>query len=271
MEDVKVTRKLVTPAMAKTWLMKNTSNRPLSDKLVEYYASQMKKGNWRVSTDAIGFNLKGNLINGQHRLQAVVVVNTPQEFLIGENYPEGTFDVIDTGKSRSPGDILGAHGFKYAHGIAAITRAVMNYGRAGFFVSSKTGRTDDKLSNIEVLKYAEKHANRLEECNQVALDVRKKFKGLKAQQIGALYWVFSALNKPMAEKFFNDLGEGVGLSATSPIRVLRERLIADALASKKYAERDRYAWVILAWNHFRKGGSIKKLQWQSGDKMPKPL
>ena len=55
---------------------------------IENLASDMKMGLWRLSCDAI-LLVKGRLANGQHRMMAVVKSNTPQPFVIMENFALG--------------------------------------------------------------------------------------------------------------------------------------------------------------------------------------
>lgn len=62
----------VTPALAAKWLERNTRNRPLRDAVVLKYASDMRDGKWKVTGDAIAFDKNGAVVNGQHRLWAVL-------------------------------------------------------------------------------------------------------------------------------------------------------------------------------------------------------
>ena len=62
----------ITPEIAREMLKKNTNNRPLSKRTLSRYVQLMKNGEWGITTDAIGFDVNGRLINGQHRLNEVV-------------------------------------------------------------------------------------------------------------------------------------------------------------------------------------------------------
>ena len=65
----------VTPEMAKAWLLKNPENRPIEEDRVREYADKMHRGEWKEKMHG-GSPLivmkEGELINGQHRLMAVV-------------------------------------------------------------------------------------------------------------------------------------------------------------------------------------------------------
>ena len=71
----------VTPALAKMMLEKNTRNRRLSNAWVRKLADDMSNGRWhKIGNDAITFDTDGNLTNGQHRLQAIIMSGTTQVF-----------------------------------------------------------------------------------------------------------------------------------------------------------------------------------------------
>ena len=64
---------LVTPEMARRWLDSNTrSNRRPSAKTVDAYAREMAAGRWLVTHQGIAFNQAGELVDGQHRLLAII-------------------------------------------------------------------------------------------------------------------------------------------------------------------------------------------------------
>ena len=85
----------VTPDIAKDFLTHNTGNRPINHRYVQMYVKQMQEGLWKLTTDAIGFAKNGRLINGQHRLTAIVESGITAPFIVAHNYDENTFEAID--------------------------------------------------------------------------------------------------------------------------------------------------------------------------------
>jgi hypothetical protein len=63
----------VTPEMASKWLERNAVNRTMRKSQVAAYARNMRGGEWGVSHHGIGFNERGELVDGQHRLAAIVL------------------------------------------------------------------------------------------------------------------------------------------------------------------------------------------------------
>jgi predicted nucleic acid-binding Zn ribbon protein len=62
----------VTPEMAERWLGHNKVNRNLRNRRVDQFARDMRSGRWQLTGEAIKFGKSGNLIDGQHRLWAVI-------------------------------------------------------------------------------------------------------------------------------------------------------------------------------------------------------
>lgn len=98
----------ITPEMAADMLTRNCSNRPLRRHVMEYYARQIRNGAWRLTHQGIAIDMDGNLVDGQHRLSAIVqagiavqmMVTTMGDFLSAMRVP------VDLGLGRTFGDIL---------------------------------------------------------------------------------------------------------------------------------------------------------------------
>jgi hypothetical protein len=62
----------VTPIQAANWLESNKFNRKISDVSVSRYARDMTNGHWTLNHQGIAFDDEGVLVDGQHRLMAIV-------------------------------------------------------------------------------------------------------------------------------------------------------------------------------------------------------
>ena len=60
----------------------------------------MKNDQWYLSTDAIAITPEGELVNGQHRLHAVVKSGISVDFVVFRNYPKQNVKCLDVGKKR---------------------------------------------------------------------------------------------------------------------------------------------------------------------------
>lgn len=105
MASIEVREERVTPKVAATWLAKNNiKNRRLRNRHVSMLASDMSTGRWRTTHEAIAFDSTGRLIDGQHRLAAVVKSGRVQSFLVARNLAKGTQLFVDNGCRRSLAD-----------------------------------------------------------------------------------------------------------------------------------------------------------------------
>ncbi len=99
---------LVTPEMAAEWLTRNSSNRPMRRNTVEHYARQMVAGEWQLTHQGICFDAHGSLVDGQHRLTAIVNAGIPVRMLVSAMDTEATAMglALDIGALRSYSDVL---------------------------------------------------------------------------------------------------------------------------------------------------------------------
>lgn len=256
----------ITPAMALTMLERNTENRALSPYKVSDWLREMRLGVWTTTSDGIGFDTDGNLINGQHRLHALVEYGYPLDFIVCRNLSKEAFAATDTGKMRTAGDVLGI--MKYTCGTqkAGIIRSYMNL-RDGNNVRHKGANA----SNQAVLSFMQKNEHMVEDASYMTHHVTHRFQGLKPRNVGGLYWLFCDANLYDAREFFNMLAAGTNLHAEHPVFVLREKLHKDSKKHKKNSETDHIAWAIIAWNAFRKKKDIKQIIYNPLRSYPRPI
>jgi len=96
----------VTPSQAFAWLEGNTHNRPLDQAHVERLARDMKAGRWRLTHQGIAFDTTGLLVDGQHRLWAVIEADVTVRMRVFFNEPPESRHVLDTGQRRNNLDVL---------------------------------------------------------------------------------------------------------------------------------------------------------------------
>jgi len=122
----------VTPAMAKSWLENNFRNRPLREDTVKAYARDMVLKRWVATHQGLAFNDKDELIDGQHRLHAIVLADVTVRMMVTFGLPSKiagtemtTMDAVDRGATRSVGDqLVIQHGFRYGSMTASICAAI---------------------------------------------------------------------------------------------------------------------------------------------------
>ena len=96
----------VSPRMAEAWLEQNARNRRLRGAHMRTLAEEMRQGQWKLTHQGIAFGTSGRLLDGQHRLRAVVESGAPQPMLVFIDAPEDAFPNHDRGAMRGMSDIL---------------------------------------------------------------------------------------------------------------------------------------------------------------------
>ena len=91
---MKMMYELITPKKAKMMLANNHINRPISHITVEAYARDIENGKWTEETaTAIALSKDGVLLDGQHRLSAIVKAGIPiHSWICTECDVDGTYD-----------------------------------------------------------------------------------------------------------------------------------------------------------------------------------
>jgi hypothetical protein len=249
----------VTPEQAAEWLSKNaTNNRRMSKKTIKQYKNDMLTGNWRLTGEAIKFDSNGRLIDGQHRLAAIVAAKIPVEILIITGLEPDTIQVLDTGRTRSSGDALVISGaMANANAIAALARKIIAYqgGFVDIFNTKTIKLKGESITNREVLLF----------CSitdlQPNIMFAAKMKGNQVTQCfnfgewAFLHWMLTQIDQPQAEDFLWRLGTLDNVPGEHTIRTLFEKITKSALLSPK----QRLISTILAWNSYREGKYLKKI------------
>lgn len=97
----------VTPDQAEQWLESQAKNRKISLRRVGLYAAAMKRGDWMVTNQGIAIDEFGALIDGQHRLRAIIEAQMSVELLVIRAAPNKSQLVLDQGAKRLPHDQVG--------------------------------------------------------------------------------------------------------------------------------------------------------------------
>jgi hypothetical protein len=130
------------------------NQRNLSALRVSGYSREMVAGRWRLTHQGIALDPQGRLLDGQHRLRAVLEADLSQPgivvpMMVTVGVPRDTFAVMDSGRPRSAGSFLeGSYGGARAALARAALTIVLNGGRASHGTIAR-GRP----SNSQVLSF----------------------------------------------------------------------------------------------------------------------
>lgn len=114
----------IDPSLAKVLLEANVRNRPISAPHVKSLARDMMAGKWRLTHQGIALDRDGRLVDGQHRLNAIVESQTVQKMVVTYNVDPEAFHNVDIGfQPRSIAQIAGLlRGSKYTNSTTAASK-----------------------------------------------------------------------------------------------------------------------------------------------------
>lgn len=115
----------ITPSKAAEILERNVQNRKISYAKVDQYSRDMASGNWEETHEGIAFAEDGTLIDGQHRLLAIVKTGCAIKLNVTYGMSDSARTKINSGKPRSIKDQFTINrDYKYPAVIASVTRSM---------------------------------------------------------------------------------------------------------------------------------------------------
>ena len=94
----------ITPAIAAQCLEANEGNRRLNWNYIAQLARDMKAGQFACTHQGIAFDTRGRLLDGQHRLWAVLEADVPVRMRVFYNEPAENIMHLDAGRTRQAAD-----------------------------------------------------------------------------------------------------------------------------------------------------------------------
>jgi hypothetical protein len=246
----------ITPSLAVDLLKKNEINRKLDKNRVEKYLEDMEKGFWCFNGDAIRFDKKGMLADGQHRLTAISRQDRTFTFLIIENVDDESKRTIDTGKSRTGGDVLSIFSGVKSSAAYAISSAItkMILYKKGLSLTSGGGNAKHFTNSHIDEFYKTNYIKLMESFNFIESKYSRGATLIPKGDALFLHFIFSEINRSDADEFMAKVLTGSGISDRSNEFMLRNILIRKSRKQAKISPAEVLYTAIKAWNRTRKGG-----------------
>jgi hypothetical protein len=247
----------ITPQKALEMLNASSSfkNRAVRMSVRKTYARDMRDGRWRLVYDPIRIDTHGRVIDGQHRLLAVIDSGVTIEFFVVRGVPPEDAYVIDAGTPRRARDLLHMAGEANSTLLASVLNTIFKYE-----VGMLTDVASNGLPRAMVNRFLADHPaapKSLEVASTLRLVTRRV--GL----MGAAHYIMSQKDEERADWFFARLRDGLNLTETTPVYLFRQRLLS-ATPAKREIETSLLACAIKAWNFTRRGESARLLSWKIG-------
>lgn len=243
----------VTPDMAATLLANNGHNRKLNSNRVNGLVAAMRSGEWQLNGETIIVSDTGKLMDGQHRLKAVIAFGRPVDLLVAYGANEDAFHTIDTGKGRSPGDILSMSEVRNPTACAAVAKLIWQ-------IIQRV-----PLTTPAPTSYLLKVLERFPSIQKWAMETNGKGASTivpQASLVAALVYLEDIAKKPAsALDFYEGVVVGANLPESSPILALRNRCINVRQSGGRLGA--EWAWPITAkaLSYFEAGQKVTKLRY----------
>ena len=209
---------LVTPEMAAEWLKNNRLNRPVDRAAVTRLADAIRGGRWMLTHQGPALGADGSLLDGQHRLLAIIAAGIAVPMLVTTNVPRATVGVIDIGGCgvRRPHHVLAMMGVDVLNGTARAAAIA-----AARIVNGISVTGQDRMDPERLADALRQHGN---DAMLVASTIGSAHNRLcQAPSNGALT-VLHAIYPKETAAFIEMLRTGEGLTERHPALAMRDYL-----------------------------------------------
>lgn len=239
----------ITPDMAIDYLASMATNRPLSKNTVKKYADDMAHGRWKFSHQGVAFDNRGRLMDGQHRLAAIVESEVTIRMVVTTGVPTESFDVMDKGKRRSAADIYALMGGQTKHlkGVVSTAKAMLqadaNVNMRDRDVADHAMKHEDLIALIVSKVYSRKQITAW--C---PAPVRAAFTNLCIE-----HGVDAVM--PFIDEYVRDLYT----DSSNPLKRLHDKLVGAKMAGRRIPPPELYVLAHKAVTAAMEGRRLSKL------------
>lgn len=234
----------ISPEMAEKYLSHNQGNRNIVTSHVSAMVRDIQNGRWMFNAQPICFARSGRLLNGQHRLSAVLESGQPIEVMVMRGLPEQAFETYDKQAKKAPAveEMFSDFGDKPLISAAA----VLLWKRE----NRPVGQPNARPTAAEVQEVIRENPSLM----RLRAFSRKMVRYGRSSAI--LYAADRILrdDASLGQLFLDRFESGAELPAGHPILKLRDRLVdLRATGSDQNSQIDE---ILSAWQRFRKRPGI---------------
>lgn len=254
MTELRHRKMSVTPRMAKDWLSTNCENRTLSSDWVDKLARDMANGDFPNVGETIKFDQDGNLIDGQHRLSAVVQSGRQIEFIVVEGIDRDHRYKMDKQRRRTAADELTMRfQMPSAKLVSAATRLVL------LWQIEEVKSEGYKPTDAEIVEFSVKNRETLVSAVRFGVNLRHEIGAIPSAS-AAMYFLTHEIDATMAVGFWTGVQKGSGLVDGDPELTLRNAIIRwNQVTQGSKLVKPFLALLAQGWNAKREGKRIRRL------------
>lgn len=264
-------KEVITPSHASELLKNNICNRNPKKVHIKSLAHQMRNGQWLYNGEPIIIAKDGIILDGQHRLYAIIEANVSVEMEVIRGIENNVMHTIDSGVARTTADSLNLLGYDNSTGLAKTVRNLIQFRNKQTLRESRS--RDQLISNKDIIDFIENEPPVI----RVFADARtehnfKKSNILTKSEIAVFWYIFKDIDEEKANIFFDKLLCGIDIKADDAVLHLRNKLIIDKTnknTSMNYSTKLKL--IFKAWNKFYNNEKCKLLKVTSDEDIIYPI
>jgi hypothetical protein len=252
------------------------TNRPVDQVLVNTYRNAMLRGEWGLSHQGLALDTDMRLIDGQHRLLAVIEADKIQPGItfvteITYNLDPDTYKIVDAGKKRTTGDVLANHQIPNRIVAASAAKLLHLFYNVPFPQWDKypmtAAQTVESYEFFDSLDYPGQLAEAVR-IGSAMLDVVSTRSG----PVAGYYVTKRAYPGANMDEFLHGLRTGENLSPGDPrLALLRFNTRMRSLRRRVVSNVEQFALFVKTWNAYVSGQSVQQIVWRSNEPFPTPI
>lgn len=280
---MKTSIQTIQPLEAVQYLETVQNNRKVNRAHVTTLGNTLKDNRWMVNGESIKFAIDENgnnfLIDGQHRLRAVVASDTPITTVVIEGLDPEAFVSLDSGKRRSLADVLTILDYPHPSVLSGALNILEKYYSSGI---GSGGASTASLSNERAENLMHQYPTLVQSAD--VLTKMTSTNPVSPTISTAMHYVFANLEPSKdklaslgeqrakldqvqdADSFWLKFGRGLNLTEDCPIRRFREILLEHRRMKRTQTRYYITSGLVKAWNHWRKGTQLKRFYHQPDGK-----
>lgn len=248
------------------------SQRALGIGNAENYARDILADNWWTDVPEVSFDWNGELLNGQHVLNGLILSKRPKlKIKIGRNYDPKSYMGFDKGRKRTAANDLKFLGMDHYNDKAGMGRVYWQWS-TGKFEGSLTNRSSSAFPTAsEVVQIVTDHPGFGDHLFKNPFGGKHRDFSMSALRLGS--YVICGVDRPRGEKFFKMVLTGDEIPAVEqpqyhPVKLLRNTLL-NLGKDQRLRNGETLACVFKAFNAFYKGETLRAPLLRKGEDFPK--
>lgn len=240
----------ISPQMAEEYLAHNTRNRKIVAAHVDAIARDIRAGNWMMNAQPICFSRSGRLLNGQHRLSAVLQAGEAIEVPVMRGLPEEAYATYDIHAKKGPQ--LGAAFDSFGDKPLIAAAAVLLWKRE----LKPAGTRNAKPTPAEVMRIVEQHPRLLE----MRTFGRKMIEFGRGSVLAYAAYCIERDDPELGRVFLERFETGADLPRGHLILELRKRM--QVLRRERTSQEEQLREILSSWARFREKPDLERLNGQ---------